>query len=80
MATPWRNVSRGENDAFNYFHWQLRIRIECAFGIFVHDWGMLRKPIPVNISVKKMASLVMALCKLHIFCIAYSGAGLEHPS
>ena len=70
MVVPFRNVSRGSKDAFNFFQSQLRINIECAFGILVHRWGLLRKPIPVNISVSKSASLVLALCKLHNFCIA----------
>ena len=30
---------------------------------------MLRKPMPVNLTVGKISSLVLALCKLHNFCI-----------
>jgi hypothetical protein len=30
MCTPWRNVSSGPKDVFNFFHSQLRINIECA--------------------------------------------------
>eukprot|EP00970_Alexandrium_tamarense_P005968 scaffold1001_cov191-Alexandrium_tamarense.AAC.9 len=32
-------------------------------------WGMLRTAIPCNISVPKTISLVLALAKLHNFCI-----------
>ena len=76
MCVPFRNVATIANsdefrakDGFNFFQSQVRINIECAFGILVHRFGLLRKPIPVNISVQKTTSLVLALCKLHNFCI-----------
>lgn len=70
MCMPWRNVSRGAKDAMNFFHLQLRINIECTFGILVYRWGIMRKPMPVNLTVGKTSSLVLALCKLHnLFCI-----------
>jgi hypothetical protein len=70
LISPFKGATSGPKDAFNYFHSQVRINIECAFGILVHRWGILRKPIPMNISIKKTVSLVFALCKLHNFCIA----------
>ena len=70
MCTPWKAVTSGPKDAFNFYHSQVRINIECAFGILVHRWGMLRKAIPVGISVSRTTRLVLALCKLHNFCIA----------
>ena len=79
MCTPWRNVGPGYRDAFNFFHSQVRINIECAFGMLVHRWGILRKPIPMNISVKKTTRLVLALCKLHNYCIAMSDLKIEQP-
>ena len=68
MVTPFRSVTTGPKDAFNYFHSQLRINIECAFGVLVHRWGILRKPIAPNIPIHKVSSLVLALCKLHNYC------------
>lgn len=76
MAVPYRNVSLQTDkykDAYNFYQSQVRINIECAFGILVHRWGILRKAIPCNIPVNKTMSLVMALCKLHNFCIGESG-------
>ena len=32
MCTPWQNGSGGAKDAFNFFHSQLRINVECSFG------------------------------------------------
>jgi hypothetical protein len=69
MATPYPNTSGGPKDNYNFFHSQLRIRIECAFGMLVKRWGILRKAIPPNISVKKTISLVNCLAKLHNFFI-----------
>jgi hypothetical protein len=59
VATPYPNVSGGYKDAYNFFHSQLRIHVECAFGMFVHRWGILRSPIPCGISIRK----------IHNFCI-----------
>jgi len=69
MATPYAAVSGGERDNYNFYFSQLRIRIECAFGMFVHRWAMLRAPMPVNLSVGKIVAIVMAMARLHNFCI-----------
>ncbi|EJK67522.1 hypothetical protein THAOC_11427, partial [Thalassiosira oceanica] len=78
MCTPWKAVSGGSKDAFNFFHSQVRINIECAFGMLVHRWGILRRAIPMGIDVNKTTRLVLALCKLHNFCIA-SQEGVVAP-
>ena len=69
MVTPFPNVSSGSKDDFNFFHSQLRIPVECAFGMLFFWWGILRSDIPHNISIAKMIALVYALAKLHNFCI-----------
>merc|ERR1719491_2544153 len=69
MCVPYKSVSSGPKDALNFYQSQLRINIECAFGILVHRWGVLRKPIPVNISIERTSQLVRALCIPHNFCI-----------
>ena len=48
---------------------QLRIRVECAFGMLVQRWGILRTAIPRGVSIKRTIALVNALVKLHNFCI-----------
>lgn len=69
MVTPYKG-SRGEShDAFNFYHSQLRIQVECAFGRLVHRWGILRRPIPMQVGIRKTCNLVMALCRLHNYCI-----------
>ena len=42
MATPYAVTSSGTKDAYNFYHSQLRIRIECAFGMLKHRWAILR--------------------------------------
>jgi DDE superfamily endonuclease len=69
LATPYPNVSGGYKDAYNFFHSQLRIRVECAFGMFVQRWGVLRSAVPCGVSIRKTISLVVALGKLHNYCI-----------
>ena len=50
MTTPFKAVSSGPKDAFNFFHSQTRINIECAFGMLVNRWAVLKTPIPINVS------------------------------
>ena len=69
MATPFKNVGSGSKDDYNFYHSQLRIQVECAFGMLVHRWGVLRRPLSAKISMKKVNCLLMALCRLHNYCI-----------
>ncbi|KAL7477054.1 hypothetical protein ACHAW6_006566 [Cyclotella cf. meneghiniana] len=73
MATPFTNVSgdpnRVQEDSYNFYHSQLRIRVECAFGMLVQRWGILRMAMPRKFTVRKIISLVNSLAKLHNFCI-----------
>jgi hypothetical protein len=80
VATPFKAVSSGPKDAYNFYHSQVRITIECAFGMLVHRWGILRKAIPLNISLSKTSALVVALCKLHNFCINENDTGIAQPT
>ena len=50
MVTPFRSAT-GTKDDFNFFQSQLRINIECAFGMLVHRFGMLRKAFPMGVSL-----------------------------
>jgi hypothetical protein len=53
MATSFPNVSGYENmkskDNSNFYHSQLPIQIECAFGMLVQKWGILRMYMPQNL-------------------------------
>merc|ERR1712232_663626 len=80
MCVPFKGVSDGPKDGFNYYHSRLRMTIECAFGMLVHRWGVLRKPIPVNISIERTAQLTRALCILHNFCINNKETVVEQPT
>lgn len=54
-------------DNFNFFASQLRIRIEMAFGLMTAKWGILKQPL--RIKVTKIWKLVVAIARLHNFCI-----------
>lgn len=70
MTAPFKGIlGGGLKDTFNFYHSSTRIKIECAFGVLVHRWGCLRKPIPCNISIPKVNALVRCLCILHNYCI-----------
>ena len=56
-------------------HLQVRIRIECAFGMMVQRWGILRMAMPRGLSIGRIIALVNCLAKLHNFCIKEVDAG-----
>ena len=68
LATPFTNAS-GDKDDYNFFHSQLRINIECAFGMLTSRFGILRKALPWNYGLPKIKELVRCLCSLHNFLI-----------
>mgnify|MGYP007080394643 CR=1 FL=1 len=45
------------------------MRIECAFGMLVGRWGILRRALPSCIDLRKITALVMCLCRLHNFLV-----------
>jgi hypothetical protein len=74
MATPFPATTGGSKDWYNFYHSQLRINIECAFGRFVARWSILRTAIPLNTTIAKTTALVVVLAKLHNYCINESEA------
>jgi hypothetical protein len=67
MAIPLKGSRAGHEDAYNFYHSQLRITIERAFGVFVHRWAILRSPLVIPLV--KTTPLVASLIRLHNFCI-----------
>jgi hypothetical protein len=77
MATPVKGKFCSQlEDSYNFYHSQLRIRSECAFGMLVHRWGVLRKPL-TSIDLWRITPFVMALCRLHNYCIAEREATID---
>jgi hypothetical protein len=56
-----------ENDNFNYFASQLRIRIEMAFGLMTKKWCILQRAI--SSALPSVKHLVCCIARLHNFCI-----------
>jgi hypothetical protein len=69
MATPYSNVVAGSKDDYNFYHSQLRINVECSFGVLVNRWRILRHPMSSKISLERTTALVMTLCRIHNWCI-----------
>jgi len=69
MATPYVGHVTEGYDAYNFHMSQLRIRVECAFGILTSRWGLLRRAMPKNMPLKKIIAIVNCLCRLHNYCI-----------
>jgi hypothetical protein len=59
MATPYSAVSGGSKDAYNLYHSQLCIQIECAFGMLTHQWAILCSAIPMQVLIRKTIALVI---------------------
>ena len=62
-----------EQDAFNFYHSQLRITVERCFGIFVNVFGIFHAPLTFSISV--CVEVVEACVRLHNYRI---DAGCQH--
>lgn len=56
-----------DNDNFNFYASQLRIRIEMAFGLMTRKWGILQKPLQISLLTVK--HLICCVARLHNFCI-----------
>ena len=69
MAVPFPNTSSGPKDAYNYYQSQVRINIECAFGVLTNRWRLLKSPLSATIPINRMNALLSCLCKIHNFCI-----------
>ena len=73
MVSPYRGATSGIDDDFNFYHSQLRITIERAFGMLVQRFGILRKAMPQHIPVQKKMAMVLACMKLHNFLMPDEG-------
>ena len=69
MAVPFPTISSGLRDAYNYYHSQVCINIECTFGVLTNRWCLVKSPVSATISINQVNALVSCLCKLHNFCI-----------
>ena len=68
MVTPYKSPTELQ-DNYNFYHSQLRINVECAFGMLVHRWSILRRALPAAMGIHKITAMTVCLCKLHNFLI-----------
>lgn len=69
LIAPYSGFNRflEDNDNFNFYLSQMRIRIEMAFGLMVTKWRILRAPLCVKLC--NIPHLITAIARLHNFCI-----------
>lgn len=60
-------AKKEENDAFNFYASQCRIRIEMAFGLMTMKWELLQKPLKMKMNKIKLH--LTAIARLHNFVI-----------
>ena len=58
---------RPDNNNFNFFASQLRIRIEMAFGMMTRKWGILQRPLTNGL--RSVKDIIFCIARLHNFCI-----------
>jgi len=68
MVTPFKNPTVLQ-DNYNFYYSQLRITVDCVFGMLVHRWSILRRPLPAAMGIHKITVMTVCLCKLHNFLI-----------
>ena len=51
MSVPFPNTSSGPRDAYNYYQSQLRINIECMFGVLTNHWHLLKSSLSARIPI-----------------------------
>lgn len=61
------HITHPEQEAFNFWHSQLRITIERAFGIFIRRWGIFWKALQFDVAF--CIQIIHACIRLHNFCI-----------
>jgi DDE superfamily endonuclease len=69
MVSMYSGLDRKKKkyDNFNYFASQCRIRIEMAFGMMYRKWGILWRPLSIDIGSVRILALAIAM--LHNYCI-----------
>ena len=67
MSVPLKGIVGQYDAAYSFYCSQLRIMIDRAFGVLVHRWSILRRPLTCPSS--KVGPLVIYCCRLHNFCI-----------
>ena len=67
ISVSLKGIVSQYDDAYSFHVSQLRIMIDHSFGVLVHWWKFLRRPLTCTIS--KVGLLAMCLCRLHKYYI-----------
>ena len=80
LLIPYSGPERVEtnNNVFNFFLSQLRIRIEMAFGLLTTKWRIFRRPLEGNMATMK--NTILAAFILHNYVLDYDKIDVEKDS
>jgi hypothetical protein len=59
-----------DNDNFNYYLSQCRIRVEMAFGLMTQRWGVLARPLRIN--PRSIGRLMITIARIHNYTINHN--------
>ena len=63
-----RRDVRGRLDNYNFYHSQMRINIECCFGMLVNKFPILQTALPTT-KLRRATEIFCVCCILHNLCI-----------
>ena len=80
MLIPFSGAQKmfPQNDAYNFYLSQLRIRIEMAFGRLTTKWRIFRRNLESTTEINSI--IVIAACHLHNYVINYDNLQFHHVS
>ena len=68
MVTLYKQDDQLE-DHYNFYHLQLHITVECAFGMLVQQWNISQQALLASFGIGKISALTIRSCNLHNFLI-----------
>jgi hypothetical protein len=69
MCTPYNGNKTDQQDNYNFYCLQLRIRIKMAFGMLVRRFGILHHQMHPSLPLSDIIAMTMAMKQIHNFCI-----------
>jgi hypothetical protein len=69
ITRPPPSSTLDDDEACDKPHFQLRDQIDASFSALLQRWALLRRPLPAHLGHDKAESLILAICKLHNYCL-----------
>ena len=59
MSVPYSNISSGPRNAYNDYQSQVQINIECAIGVLMNRWYLLKSLLSARIPINSLDVMFM---------------------